>query len=374
MTIVESKFDNQDIHSDIEKSSSKDEIPIQNIYYMLSYAYNNLKINQDILRESETFENIHDLFARILIEAINSLIRRGFYKEYIVKNEDTSSLKGKINISESIKRRTTIYKKLNCQYDEFSSDVLFNQIIKTTMNNLIRINALDRKLKKDLKKLRPFFNNVDSIDLNKQVFKSLMWHKNNKYYSLPITICELIFLMELPDDNNIGKIHFKDFIKQHERELANLFENFVFNFYKKEFKQLKIYKPFINWDLDDTFQEEKGVEYLPNMRTDIVLEYGDKQLIIDTKFYKKILSSFHEKARLHSPNLYQIYSYVNNSDFDGEIMGMLLYAALEDEKSRKIDYKYKIHDKIIQIKTLDLNQDWKKIDNDLRKIANVMLK
>jgi len=335
---------------------------------MLSYAYNNLKINQDILRESLYFENIFDLFARILIEAINNLIRRGFYKEYIVKSEDTSSLKGKINISESIKRKTTIYKKLNCQYDEFSSDVLFNQIIKTTMNKLIRINALDKKLKKNLKKLRPFFNNVDSIDLSKQVFKSLMWHKNNKYYSLPITICELIFLMELPDDNNMGKIHFKDFIKHHEREMANLFENFVFNFYKKEFKALKVYKPYLNWNLDDNYPEEKGVEYLPNMRTDIVLEYADKQFIIDTKFYKKILSSFHKKAMLHSPNLYQIYSYVNNSDFDGEIRGMLLYAAA-DEKSKKINYKYKIQDKIIHIKTLNLNQNWEKIDNDLRKIA-----
>ena len=372
MTTSKLEDNNSNNESDVFDSSSKNEIPIQNIYYMLSYAYNNLKINQDILRESLDFKNIYDLFARILIEAVNNLIRRGFYKEYIVKTEDTSNIKGKINISESIKRRTFIYKKLNCQYDDFNSDVLFNQIIKTTMDNLIRVNALNNKLKKNLKRLRPFFHNIDSVDLNKQVFKSLMWHKNNKYYSLPITICELIFLLKLPDDSTFGEIHFKDFIRNYEKEFANLFENFVFNFYKKEFEQLTVFKPKINWNLDENYIDGEGVEYLPKMRTDIVLKNENKVFIIDTKFYKKILSSFHEKSLINSSNLYQIYSYVNNYDFDGEIRGMLLYAALEDEKSKNIDYKYKIQDKIIQIKTLNLNQDWEKIDSDLRKIANDM--
>jgi 5-methylcytosine-specific restriction enzyme subunit McrC len=240
------------------------------------------------------------------------------------------------------------------------------------LDNLIRINALNNKLKKNLKRLRPFFHNIGFIDLNKQVFKSLMWHKNNKYYSLPITICELIFLLKLPDDVSKGEIHFKDFIRNYEKEFANLFENFVFNFYKKEFKQLKVYKPRINWNLDKNFFEEEGVEHLPKMRTDIVLKYENKVFIIDTKFYKKIFSSFHEKSLLNSSNLYQIYSYVNNYDFDGEIRGMLLYAALEDEKSKNIDYKYKIQDKVIQVKTLNLNQNWEKIDIDLRKIVDFM--
>lgn len=369
MISTESEINNRYEDFDSANSTSRNEIPIQNIYYMLSYAYKHIKINQNILLESVDFKNSYDLFARILIESINSLIRRGFYREYILKSEDTSSLKGKINISESIKRRTTIYKKLNCQYDEFSTDVLFNQIIKTTMDKLIRTDSLNNNLKKDLKKLRPFFNNVDSINLSKQVFKSLMWNKNNKYYSLPITICELIFLVKLPEEG-ASEI---TFIQQNEENMAKLYEDFVFNFYKKECRKLKVHKPFIKWELDGSFKEEKGLEYLPNMRTDIVLEYGDKQLIIDTKFYKNILSTFHEKTMLHSPNLYQIYTYVNNSKFSGEISGILLYAALRDEKSKSIDYKYKIQDKIIQIKTLDLNQDWEKIDLDLRKIAEILL-
>ena len=115
--------------------------------------------------------------------------------------------------------------------------------------------------------------------------------------------------------------------------------------------------------------EEEGRSYLPNMRTDIVLETEDKQLIIDTKFYKKILSSFHEKFMLHSPNLYQIYTYVNNSVFEGEIMGMLLYASLGED----IDYQFKIGGNLILIKTIDLNQSWDGINGRLKEIGNLIL-
>jgi hypothetical protein len=43
------------------------------------------------------------------------------------------------------------------------------------------------------------------------------------------------------------------------------------------------------------------------------------------------------------------------------------------KNQKNIDFKYKIQDKIIQVKTLNLNLDWEKIDSDLREIAYAML-
>ena len=355
--------------------SSKNEIPIKNIYYMLSYAYTNLKIDNNIENESESFKNIYELLSRVLISGVNNLIKRGFYKEYITKDEDTNYIRGKINITVSIKRQTQIYKKLNCLYDEFSEDVLFNSIIKTTINNLIRIKDLNKKLKGKLNKLTLFFDSVASIDLSRRVFSLILWNRNNQHYKLLINICELIFNLKLPDEAKDGEIHFKDFIKRHEKEMANLFEKFVFNYYKKEFKDLKVYNPYIKWYLNSDYEHNSKNNLLPSMRTDIVLENKDleptnpKQLIIDTKFYSNILSTYYEKSSLNSGNLYQIYSYVNNSSFSGEIRGMLLYAALGEE----IDLDYKIGEHIIYIKTLNLNQDWGGIDKRLKEIANLIV-
>lgn len=343
------------------------EIPIKNVYYMLSYAFSYLKTTEDIKRECERFNNIHDLFARILIEGVNSLIKRGFYKEYVLKEEDTSTIRGKININESIKRQTLVYKKLNCQYDEFSEDVLFNQIIKTTINNLIRFRDLDKSLKKDLSKLTYYFDSVSEIDLTGNLFSSLMWNRNNQHYILIINVCELIYKILLPDESSKGEVAFKKFVETYKNEMAKLFENFILNFYKKEFNDFKAYNPHINWDLDPNFGNF-GQKFLPKMRTDIVLENESKQLIIDTKFYKEIFSKNFGKNILKSANIYQIYAYVKNSDFKGEISGILLYASLGED----IDYEYIIGGNKIFIKTIDLNQSWESIYNKLVEISNTI--
>lgn len=357
----------QEQQLNVENESSK-EIPIKNIYYMLSYAYENLKINEDIKRDSEDFKNIYDLFGRIIVEGVNNLIKRGFYKEYITKNEDTANIRGKININESIKRQTRVYKKLNCVYDEFSENVLFNRIIITTINNLIRIPDLDKKIKKNLKKLTVFFSNVSIINLNKHVFNSFLWSRNNQHYRLLINISELVFRFELPDDSKIGEITFKKFIINYEREMANLFENFIYKYYKKERTELKVHKPEIKWNINENSHQ---TNFLPKMRTDVVLEtkkYPSKQLIIDAKFYKDILSSNFDKKVLNSSNLYQIFSYVNNSLFEGKINGMLIYASLGED----LDIQYKIDNHEFLIKTLNLNQNWDYIENRLNEIANCL--
>lgn len=338
-----------------------EEIPIQNIYYMLSYAYKNLKINENVLKDSISYDNVYNLFARILINILKAIKKRGFYKGYISKNDNLHSPKGKINISESIKTNSLVNKQLNCQFDEFSENVLFNQIIKTTMENLIRNKNVDKSLKKDLKKFLPFFKQINTIDLNDKIFHDLTWNRNNSYYSLAITICELIYTFKLPEDSLKGEILFKDFIKNYEKELAHLYENFVFNFFKNELKDVKVYKPHIYWNLGSKQDCDK---YLPIMKTDIVLENSHSQLIIDTKFYKNFL----EKGKLNSANLYQISSYIANSDFKGEVEGMLLYASLGED----INLEYNINGKKIYIKTLDLNQDWQLIDSRLREIADLI--
>lgn len=347
------------------------EIPIENIYYLLSYAFNYLDIDEDVLKDVKDYGNIHDLFARILINALNNLIKSGFYRNYIVHNEDTSHIKGKINISNSIKKRTLVYHRVNCSYDEFSNDILFNQIIKSSIYHLLSFSDLDSKLSKDLQGLKVYFQDISSIDLSNEIFSSLRWNKNNQNYILIMSICELIYKMKLPEYKGKGIIPFKKFIERYERETATLFENFVLNFYDKELNNMKVHNPVLKWNVDK--KSSTHCEHIPRMETDIVLEKGSKQLIIDTKFYKSILSNDGQKGKVNQDHLYQIFSYISNSEFNGDVSGMLLYASTgKRDKNDEIDYKFVINGQTIYIKELNLNQNWRFIDRDLRDIANLL--
>ena len=58
-------------------------IKIQNVYYMLSYAFQNLNEVEAQKYSAEKFEFIDDLFTAILAKGIAKQVKRGLGKEYI---------------------------------------------------------------------------------------------------------------------------------------------------------------------------------------------------------------------------------------------------------------------------------------------------
>ena len=51
-------------------------IPIKNIYYMLTYAFKELKHNNYEYIAGESFDNIYDLFAEILLKGVSYLLKQ----------------------------------------------------------------------------------------------------------------------------------------------------------------------------------------------------------------------------------------------------------------------------------------------------------
>ena len=112
-----------------------------------------------------------------------------------------------------------------------------------------------------------------------------------------------------------------------------------------------------------------GDGYLPVMRTDVTLHKGGRTLIIDAKYHGRSMATHHERRRLHSANLYQIYAYVKNHDRErsGRTAGMLLYAGTDEAVTP--DSRYTMDGNVISARTLDLNRDFAEIREDLNAIA-----
>lgn len=83
-------------------------IPVQNVYYMLSYAFKVLNEQGYKRIATEEFNNTAELMAAILAKGIAVQLKRGLGKEYISQTEDLSSLRGKIDIAESIKTQSML--------------------------------------------------------------------------------------------------------------------------------------------------------------------------------------------------------------------------------------------------------------------------
>src|SRR5699024_7000062 len=144
----------------MEKNSS---IPIRNIYYMLSYAYQTLNLSEYKQIGTEKFKDVKELYAEILSISIPVLIRGGLSKDYISVEENSNVIKGKVDINSTIQKNTLVNKKVAVVYDEFSENVLLNQIIKATLVYLSRSNKLSRKMRRTFYSLLPYFKEVMDI-------------------------------------------------------------------------------------------------------------------------------------------------------------------------------------------------------------------
>nr|WP_300651230.1 5-methylcytosine-specific restriction endonuclease system specificity protein McrC [uncultured Anaerobutyricum sp.] len=341
-------------------------IPIQNIYYMLSYAFQTLQAENYKDLATENFHNTAELCAAILDKGIGIQLKHGLRRDYVSKSESLSTLQGKLNISESIKTQTMLKKQMICTYDEFSTNIQFNQIIKSTVLLLLKANITNSR-KKSLRKLLLFFSDVNEIDLH-FVNWNQQYNRSNQSYQMLISMCYLVYKGLLTTQNN-GTTKLMDFFDG--QRMCRLYEKFLLEYYRKEHPELTANASQIAWQLDDTENQ-----MLPRMQTDIMLSKNNNILIIDAKYYSHMTQQQYGIHTLHSNNLYQIFTYVKNKEFElrnyeHTVSGMLLYAQTDEDIIP--NNTYHMSGNQISVLALDLNQDFPKISRTLDDIAKNFL-
>ncbi len=344
------------------------QIPIENIYYLLCYAWNKLdeKDRVDVAIDDKT--ELLDLFAKVLINASRMLIKRGIDKSYIDYTSEIAGVKGKLAISQTLKSNLLFKQKTICTFDEFSANILSNQILVTTIYTLIRIKGLDNELKAELRSLLRMFPGIEQIELKPLLFNQVKINRNNYFYGFIMNVCQIIYESTLPTEEK-GAYKFADFTRD-DKKMNQLFEAFVRNFYKIEQNKFKINNKIIDWQFSSN--DTESLKYLPRMVTDITLENDNEKIIIDAKYYKDtMMVNRSGKEKIESANMYQLFSYLlNQQNQDPKTInatGILLYPTIHEEYN--LEFKYQDHN--IQIRTVNLNTNWKHISSRLKQIIQL---
>ncbi|MDR2638253.1 MAG: 5-methylcytosine-specific restriction endonuclease system specificity protein McrC [Helicobacteraceae bacterium] len=334
-----------------------DNIKIKNIYYMLSYAFQTLRETGLDNVASEDFDNIHDLFAAILVRGVGTQVKRGLHRDYLQCEEILAGVRGQIRVSETIKQ-TQAQGRLVCAYDEFVPDSPHNRALKSVMLLLLRHGNVKPENKKALRKLLTYFSEVTEIAPAVIRWDALKYHRNNVSYRMLMGICRLTvkgLLLTTEKGTHRLATWFQD------EAMHRLYEKFVLAYYVRHHSNFQPKPASIDWDISD----EARNPYLPRMKSDITLQNGEKRLIIDAKWYERTMQENRGKKTYKSEHLYQIYAYVKNSDKSatGNVAGVLLYARTDESITPDADMT--IGGNRISLKTLDLNCDWKAITAQL---------
>ncbi|MFN5621318.1 MAG: 5-methylcytosine restriction system specificity protein McrC [Flavobacteriales bacterium] len=339
-------------------------IPVENIYYLLCYAWDKLEFADLVKVNHDDFDSIESLLATVLIDSTDKLLKRGLTHDYLEAEAEIAGIKGRINFDISERRLLRHQGKAHCRFDDFTPNILPNQIIKAILKRLSRVDSMKPELRKSLRNHIMRMESVDSIELQSAHFRRVSIHSGNALYLFLMNICELVF-------HNTGvhergeQRYFRDFLRD-EKKMAHLFENFIRNFYRRKQKTYTADSKHISWKFSPTSAGD--IKLFPRMETDITLASIEKKRIIEVKYYAHALIQKQEgNMHFRSAHLYQLYAYLSNLSLDpshpgnAHCSGILLYPTA----GITIDEQYELANHSLRIYTLNLNQPWQQIQDDL---------
>lgn len=343
------------------------QIPIRNIFYLLSYSWDTLDQRGVVDAGQLEGTNFADLCAHVLIGGTRRLIKEGLDQQYYEETAELAVVRGRIDFSASAVRQSLERGKIVCRYDELTRASTPNRIIRTTLRRLAAVHGLDSDLRNQLLVLWKRLAEIPEVQVQRAMFRSPV-RQRKPLYGLLLAVCEMVHGSIAPEKPGQGAV-FRDFL-QEEVRMRMLFQRFVRNFYARELRNHTVRGDRLEWA---AVPEKPGDEkLLPVMETDITIESKNKICIIDTKYYVSALQVRYEAPKLISGNLYQLFSYLKNA---AETRGGLYTTAegilLYPQNGPVLDHAYKISGHRMRTCTVNLAADWKEIRERLLAIVGV---
>ena len=334
-------------------------IPIRNIYFLLCYAWDKLQEGSLVDVNPDDVKELHDLLARIICRETRRLLGQGLDRSYVSRSDAIPAVRGRVDITGSLRRSGGADSRIHCEFDELAIDVLHNQIIRTTLELLLGIRDLARENKRIIRELLPRFAEVSRIKVTSRTFRRVSLHRNIAAYRPVIDVCELIHGNIMIEPNS-GTMKLRQFTGSR-HQMSNLFERFIFHFLRREQRTYRVAGEHLTWFDADVSHDNYAL--LPLLKPDIVLRGPDRIVVVDAKYYTKPFQVNRERVTIWSAHLYQLLAYVRNIGVasDMPVAGMLIYPAIGERPLLR--YRLQGHD--VSIAFVNLDQPWREIHSNL---------
>ena len=333
-------------------------IPIQNLFYLLCYAWNRLPEQAELLAvEATSFHRPLELLAHVLLTGARRLLRQGLPVAYTEREAELPELRGRVLLAPSLARNLLRRGRAVCTYDELGPETGGTQLLLGALQQLSGTPALPAALRQELRlTARRFPAGLVPLPLAAASLRAVHRQRPTGLPAFLLNVCELIYRSALPAPEATGRPRFRDF-RRDEPLMARLFEQFVRNFYRLEQRRFRVLSETIRWQAATGSAE--ALALLPAMITDTSLEAPDRKIILDTKYYAAALRPRYDQQKLISPHLYQLYAYLQNQPLapGQQLEGILLYPAA----TQVVDVRYTLGGHPVRIVTIDLAQPWEQI-------------
>ncbi len=283
----------------------KPKIGLNNLFFLINYCYK-LPFRFDEEAPMEQSYEIFNYYIYLFANATKEIIRKGVYRRYLDKVENTIYLKGRLLIEQNI-RNTIVDKTKNvCKFDEYTENVLENHILKYITKKLIRI-VDNKEIKNTLRYNLLYLNAIDrSIKVTNNDFDKIIYTRLNKNYEYPLNLAKF-FINNIFIKDILGSKRVSSFLV----DMNKLFESFVFMALQEKLES-SIYKVVYQKSL--FLDDSRKIKIFPDI---LIQKKGKASIVIDVKY--KIENNY------INSDIYQLIAYCKRMNIRNGIIVLPIY-------------------------------------------------
>lgn len=288
---------------------------------------------------------ILDLFFDLFLFETELIYKQGLRKQYRRVEENSHSIKGKLLFTNHIKKNAFHKERFYVSHQIFDPNNTLNQILYKAINILKEI-SINPNFITRINHLLLNFENIEEKNITASWFEKIHFDRNTERYKQAITLAKLIILRYAPDlkggKENILAIMF---------DMNLLYENYIY----RKLQQFK------NETLTPItkIKEQKSLPFWESnhVKADIVIEAGNKSIVIDTKW--KVMNEVSPSAA----DLKQMFVY--NLHYHADLSILLYPKTIHSTQDKKAFRHNNYNDLFCQLGFIDLFDETGKLNKNL---------
>ena len=242
--------------------------------------------------------NLYELFINMYLQEVRRLLKHGLKSAYVNREDDLKYFKGKLLVSQNIKRNAAHKERFFMSYDEFHPNRPENKLVKATLLKLGKITS-SAENSKEIRQMLASFESVEASTNYAEDLSKVSIDRTTRDYDMLIQWAK-VFLFNKSFTTFSGKSASRALLFP----MESVYESYVAKQLRKAFAP-------DGWDVstqDRGFYlfEEPRRQFA--LRPDIVIKRGDRTVILDTK-WKNLINDEGRNYGISQEDMYQMYAY-----------------------------------------------------------------
>ncbi len=326
----------------------KPKVPIARLLFMVGYALYAAAWRLETVPVAEAADLVPAV-AQALWRQTERATHQGLLPGYILVEESSQVLRGRLRESEQLYRHHGLPLPLEIQYDEFTIDIPENRILRTACERMLAVPRVDAESQYMLRRLLRDFSDVTPLHRGEQIPGWQATRLNARYHAA-LRLAELV-LRATSVEHEAGSVAVNGFLL----DMPGLFEDFVTVALREAL--VSAYGGRVDDQDQNHFDEARQVRPRP----DIVWKvHGSAAAVIDAKHKAE------KPAGYPNADLYQLLAYCTVL---GLRSGHLVYAQGNEKPARHVVRRSGIE---IFCHAVDLDQEPDALISHMRDLAQMI--